>query len=137
VLVADLHCSRDTEEMDKTDILITDDLYLIDRPKALKLVPEVLLRRRAGEITDKHIPRGLRVRYSVADRCGQLASFAPSDLQLLAVESKLLDLRVCVERGRSRAVEERDENAGSLGQESHALDRAEADQVEKFVYRSV
>lgn len=49
------------------------------------------------------------------------------------MQGELLDGRVGVEGGGGGAVEERDEDAGFLGQEADVLDGTEPDEVEELV----
>jgi hypothetical protein len=48
---------RDGEEVNETDVLVTDDLDLVDRAETREVVSERLLRRRFVEVADVNVSR--------------------------------------------------------------------------------
>lgn len=119
--------------MDETDVLVPDDLDLVDKTETAQVVPQHLLGGVLVQTSQIHVP----ARVALADRQGDLArhgrGFAPTDLELLAVQGQLLDGCVCVERSGGSAIQEGEEDAGLLGEDSDGLERAEVDKAEELV----
>jgi hypothetical protein len=117
----------------EADVLVPDDLDLVDEAEAGEVVPELLLRHVLVQAAEVHVPAGVALADRQRDLLRDRARLAPADLELLAVEGELLDRRVRMKGGGGGALEEREEDAGLLGEDADVLERAEVDEVEELV----
>lgn len=119
--------------MNKTNVLVPDDLDLVDKTEAAQVVPQHLLGSVLVQTTQIHVP----ARVALANRQGDLARhgrrLAPTDLELLAMQGQLLDGCVGVERSRGSAIQEGEEDARLLGEDTNGFERTEVDEAEELV----
>src|SRR5260221_12876175 len=105
---------RDAQKVHKTDVLVTDNLDLIDQAKAAKVVTELLLCRTLVQSTKVDIAACVALTNGQRDLARHRRRFAPSNLELLAVEGELFDSGIGMERRSSGTIEGREENARLL-----------------------
>jgi hypothetical protein len=91
--------------VNKTDVLITDNLDLIDQAKAAKVVAELLLRRTLIQPAEINMARHGR-------------RLAPSNLKHLAVEGELFDSGIGMKCRSSGTTEKRKENTRVFGEDA-------------------
>ena len=128
---------RDVEEVNEPNVLVPDDLDLIDQSESAQIIPEHLLRHALVKATKINVPRSITLLDALQHLTRDGAGLAPTDLELVPMELELLDVGVGMEGRGGRAVEEGDEDAGLFGKDSDGLERAEVNEVEEFVDRSV
>lgn len=129
-----LHGNGNTQEVDKTDVLVSNNLDLINIPKRRANSSEILFGSRLIEITDKHIPSRLRFGDRSTDVTGQVRGMTPFDDELLTTQSKLFDRSIGEKGSGSRSVQEGDEDVAPVGEEFDVFDRAKSDEIEELVH---
>lgn len=85
------------QEMDKTDVLISDYLDLVDKTKAAQVIPQHLLGHVLVQSTKVHVPTRVALADSQCDLAWHRRRLPPTDLELLSVKSQLLDSSIRVE----------------------------------------
>ena len=81
----DLCCDRDAEEVDETDVLVSNNFDLVNQTKPAKIIPQLLFGGVLIQTTEIHIPAGIALLYCQGDLAGDWGGFSPADLQLLSV----------------------------------------------------
>src|SRR5271154_3885551 len=80
-----------TQEMNKSDVLVSDYFHLIDEAKSTKLIAKLLFCHAFIQTSNVDVPAGI----ALTDRQRYLSRyrgwFTPADLQFLAVQRKFLD----------------------------------------------
>lgn len=123
--------------MDEANVLVPNDLDLIDEAKAAQIVSQLLLSHSLVQSTQVDVATGVALLDALEDLARNRACLAPADLELVAVESKLLDGGVRVEGGSGGAIKEGDEDAGLFGKDANRLQGTEVDQVQEFINRGI
>jgi hypothetical protein len=107
--------------VNKTDVLVTDNLDLIDQTKAAKVVTELFLRRTLIQSTEIDIAARVALTDGERDLAGHRRRLAPSNLELLTVERELFDGGIGMKRRSSCTIEEGKENARLFGEDADGL----------------
>lgn len=149
----DLDGGCDRQEVDETNVLVcvakggiswlrglrekrrrtSNDLDLVDRPEARKVVSERLLGDGLVEVAKVDVPRRTRLLNGHEDAGSDGARASPAELEVLIVQTNLAHERVGMERSGGRRVEEADEGAALLGEDLDRVDGAEANLAEELV----
>jgi hypothetical protein len=127
--------NRYAEEVDKTNVLVTDNLDLINKTEATKVVAELLLGRTLVEPTKIDITACIALTDSEGNLTGDRGRLSPTNLELLAMQRELFDGGIGVERARSGAIEEGKEDTRLFREDSDGLEGAKVDEIEEFVNR--
>jgi hypothetical protein len=96
--------------VDKANVLVTDNLDLVDKTEAAKVIAELLLGRALVEPTKIDVTACVALADSEGNLTGNGGRLAPTNLELLAMQRELFDGGIGVERAGSRTIEEGKEN---------------------------
>ena len=102
--------NRNAEEVDKANVLVADNLDLVDETEATKVIAELLLGRTLVEPTKIDVTACIALADSEGDLARDRGRLAPTNLEFLAMQRKLFDGGIGVERACSGAIKEREEN---------------------------
>ena len=111
----------------------SNDLDLVDRPEARKVVAQRLLRDRLVEVAEVDVPRRSRLLNRHENVGGDGARASPAKLEVLIVQPNFAHERVRVERRGRRRIEEADEGAALLGENLDRVDGAKANLAKELV----
>ena len=81
-----LHCNRDTQEMDKTDVLVLDDLDLINQAEPAEVIPQLFFSHVLIQPPKVHVPAGVALLNHQGDLAGNWGGLSPTNLQLLSMQ---------------------------------------------------
>jgi hypothetical protein len=112
---------RDAQEMNKTDVLVTDNLDLINQAKAAKVVAELLLCRTLVQPAEIDIAACIALANGERNLARHGRRLAPSNLELLAVEGKFLDGGIRMKCRGSGTIEEGKKNARLFREDADGL----------------
>lgn len=110
------------QEVDETNGLLTDQLDGIDGSKLAQILTDLVLANVLRKVSKIDVPRGTRLLDRQGDGGWHWGRLAPSDLDILAPDSQLLQDGIRVEMGGRGAVQEGDEGAVLVGEETDGLD---------------
>lgn len=121
------------QEVNKSDCLFTDNLDCIDGAELAQILAQLILGNVFRQITKVNISRSARLLHGECNRRGDLRRLAPADLDILPTDSQLLKDGIRVEvRGRS-TIQERDERAVLIREESDGLNLATANMAQNLL----
>ena len=80
-----LGCNRNAEEVDETNVLVTDNLDLVDETKATKVIAELLLGRTFIKPTKIDVTACIALTDGEGDLAWDRGRFSPTNLELLAM----------------------------------------------------
>jgi hypothetical protein len=127
--------NRNTQEVNKPNVLVPHNLDLINKTKAAQLVPQLLFSHALFESTEVDVP----ARIALADGERHLRRdrrrFAPANFELLTVQRQLFNSSIGVEGRGDSTVKEGKENARLFGENANGLQRTKVDEVQQLVNR--
>jgi len=119
--------------MHEANVLVPDNFDLVDESEAAQIIPQLLLSQRLLEPTQVDIPTCVALTDRKSDLSRHGRRLSPADFELLSMESQFLDRSVRVERSSGRAIQERQENAGFLWEDTDRLQGTKVHQIEELV----
>lgn len=119
--------------MNEANVLVADNLHLVNKTEATKVIAEHFLSYNLVKTTEVNIAAGIALLDSEGYRARDGRGLAPTNLKLLTMKSEFLHERVGVESGGSCAIKEGQEDAGLLRENPNGLERAEVYQVQQLV----
>ena len=75
----------DAEEVDETNILVSDDLDLINQTEPTEVIPQLFFGRVLVQTTEIDVPAGVALLNCQCDLTGNRGGLSPTNLQLLPV----------------------------------------------------
>jgi len=121
----------------KSNVFLPDDLDCVNGTKLAKIFTQLLLSDLLGQVSEVDIPRGARLLDSESNRCGNLRGFAPTNLDILALDAELFQDGIRVEMRSGARVQERDEGAVLIREQADRLDLAATDMAQDLLGRCV
>lgn len=125
------------QEVDKADALLADQLDGINGTELAQVGPQLLLGDIFGEVAKVDIPGRTGLLNGQGDGSRHLGGLSPTDLDILTLDGELLQDGIRMEVGSRRAVQEGDEGAVLIRQESDRLNRTGTNMSEDFLRRSL
>ena len=104
-----LGSNRNAEEVNKANVLVTDNLDLVNETKAAEVIAELLLGRTLVKSSKVDVTACIALTDSEGNLAWNWGRFTPTNLELLAMQRELFDGCVRVERAGNRAIKEREE----------------------------
>ena|ERR1700722_4182620 len=119
--------------MDKTDVLVPNDLYLVNEPKSTEIVPQLFLSHILVETSEIHIPAGIALADSQSNLGRHGRGLSPADFELLSMQGQLLYRGIGVEGSSYGTIQERQKDARLLGEDTDRFEWSKMYEIEKFV----
>lgn len=127
----------DREEVNKGDVLLTDNLDRIDGTKLSKILPDLLIADVFRQVAEVHVSRSAGLLNSESDGCRHLGRLAPTNLDVLPLDAKFFQNGIRVEVGSRAGIQEGNEGAVLVGQESDRLNLTTAHVAQDLLGRGV
>lgn len=129
-----LRRNRDTEEVNKTDVFVPDDLDLINQTEPAEIVPQLFFGCILIQTAKVHVSACVALLNCQCDLTGDWGILSPTNLQLLSVQGQFLDDSVGIELGGSGSIQKGQENTGLLREHPDGFEGTKVNKVEKLVH---